>query len=157
MAVLRERDGSKMGHFSTVRTLTLERKFYQVALLFFLCLYCGLPLWLSWLRIHPQCGRPGFDPWVGKTRWRKRLPTPGLSGFCGSASAGFLCHGNLPFQWARRDKLTGGPSPACVHGFSSLRGSWRWIDSSSHGSSFCKAFYHLFSISGPPAGTNCHG
>ena len=22
----------------------------------------GLPLWLSWLRIHLQCGRPGFDP-----------------------------------------------------------------------------------------------
>ena len=26
----------------------------------------GLPLWLSWLRICLQCGRPGFDPWVGK-------------------------------------------------------------------------------------------
>ena len=25
----------------------------------------------------PQCGRPGFDPWVGKISWRKkRLPTP---------------------------------------------------------------------------------
>ena len=23
------------------------------------------PLWLSWLRIHPQCGRPGFNPWGG--------------------------------------------------------------------------------------------
>ena len=24
-----------------------------------------------------QCGRPGFDPWVGKISWRKeRLPTP---------------------------------------------------------------------------------
>ena len=24
-----------------------------------------------------QCGRPGFDPWVGKIPWRKeRLPTP---------------------------------------------------------------------------------
>ena len=37
----------------------------------------GLPLWLSWWRIHPQCGRPGFDPWVGKVPWRReRLPTP---------------------------------------------------------------------------------
>ena len=36
-----------------------------------------LPLWLSWLRILLQCGRRGFDPWVGKiTRRRKRLPTP---------------------------------------------------------------------------------
>ena len=26
----------------------------------------GLPLWLSLLRIHLQCRRPKFDPWVGK-------------------------------------------------------------------------------------------
>ena len=27
----------------------------------------------------PQCGRPGFDPWVGKIPWRReRLPTPGF-------------------------------------------------------------------------------
>ena len=33
--------------------------------------------WLSWYRIRLQCGRPGFDPWVGKIPWRKeRLPTP---------------------------------------------------------------------------------
>ena len=37
----------------------------------------GLPLWLSWWRIHLQCGRPGSDPWVGKIPWRReRLPTP---------------------------------------------------------------------------------
>ena len=37
----------------------------------------GLPLWLSWWRIHLQWGRPGFHPWVGKIPWRKkRLPTP---------------------------------------------------------------------------------
>ena len=37
----------------------------------------GLPLWLSWLRICLQCGRPGFGPWVGKFPWRReRLPTP---------------------------------------------------------------------------------
>ena len=29
------------------------------------------------IRICPQCGRPGFDPWVGKIpRRRERLPTP---------------------------------------------------------------------------------
>ena len=29
------------------------------------------------LRICLQCGRPGFDPWVGKIPWRReRLPTP---------------------------------------------------------------------------------
>ena len=37
----------------------------------------GLSLWLSWQRIRLQCGRPGFDPWVGKIPWRReRLPTP---------------------------------------------------------------------------------
>ena len=37
----------------------------------------GLHLWLSWERICLQCGRPGFDPWVGKIPWRReRLPTP---------------------------------------------------------------------------------
>ena len=37
----------------------------------------GLPLWLSWERICPQCGRPGFNTWVGKIPWRReRLPTP---------------------------------------------------------------------------------
>ena len=32
---------------------------------------------LSWQRICPQCGRPGFHPWAGKIPWRReRLPTP---------------------------------------------------------------------------------
>ena len=36
-----------------------------------------LLLWLSWSRIHLHCRGPGFDPWVGKIRWRrKRLSTP---------------------------------------------------------------------------------
>ena len=30
-----------------------------------------------WKRIRLQCGRPEFDPWVGKIPWRReRLPTP---------------------------------------------------------------------------------
>ena len=36
-----------------------------------------LPWWLRWERICLQWERPGFDPWVGKIRWRReRLPTP---------------------------------------------------------------------------------
>ena len=36
----------------------------------------GLPLRLSWQRLSLQCGRPGFDPQVGKIPWRReRLPT----------------------------------------------------------------------------------
>ena len=34
-----------------------------------------LPWWLSWQRIHLQCGRPGFDLWVRKIPWR-REPNP---------------------------------------------------------------------------------
>ena len=34
-------------------------------------------LWLCRQRICLQCGRPGFNPWVGKIPWRReRLPTP---------------------------------------------------------------------------------
>ena len=37
----------------------------------------GPPLWLSWWNICLQCGRSGFDPWFGKSPWRReRLPTP---------------------------------------------------------------------------------
>ena len=37
----------------------------------------GLPWWLSWQRFHLQCGRPRFNPWVGKISWRREwLPTP---------------------------------------------------------------------------------
>ena len=35
----------------------------------------GLPLWLSWWRIHLQCGSPGFNPWVEDRLRRERLPT----------------------------------------------------------------------------------
>ena len=39
-----------------------------------------LPWWLRQLSICLQCGRPGFDPWVGKIRWRmKWQSTPVLS------------------------------------------------------------------------------
>ena len=39
--------------------------------------YSWTSLWFSWYRIHLHCGRPGFDPRVGKIPWRReRLPTP---------------------------------------------------------------------------------
>jgi len=37
----------------------------------------GLPGWLRGWSICLQCGRPGFDPWVGKIPWRRKWqPTP---------------------------------------------------------------------------------
>ena len=40
----------------------------------------GLPWWLSWQRLHLQCGRPGFDSWVGKIPCRREwlLPFHGI-------------------------------------------------------------------------------
>ena len=35
--------------------------------------------WLSWKSVCPQCGKPGFDPWVTKIPWRRKWrPTPVL-------------------------------------------------------------------------------
>ena len=40
----------------------------------------GLPWWLRQWRIHLQCGRPGFNPWLEKIPWRKKWqPTPVFS------------------------------------------------------------------------------
>ena len=37
----------------------------------------GFPWWLSWSRIHLQCGRPGCNPCFGKISWRReRLLSP---------------------------------------------------------------------------------
>ena len=30
----------------------------------------NVPWWLRWWRVHLQCNRPEFDPWVGKIPWR---------------------------------------------------------------------------------------
>ena len=40
----------------------------------FLVLFRGfqrLPWWLRWYRIHLQCGRHRFDPWVQNISWRR--------------------------------------------------------------------------------------
>ena len=77
----------------------------------------GRPWWLRWQRIHLQCGRPGFDPRVGKIPWRRgRLPTPvfwpgefhGLysprdlqeSDTTERLSLSLFCGVTVPFLWA---------------------------------------------------------
>ena len=59
------------------------------------------PLQYSWaslvaqlLKNHLQCGRTGFNPWVGKIPWRrKRLPTPVFLDFpCGMADKESACN-----------------------------------------------------------------
>ena len=71
----------------------------------------GYPLQYSWVslvaqlvkkKICLQCGRPGFNPWVGKISWRRdRLPTPVFLGFAyGSAGKESACNagdlGSIP-------------------------------------------------------------
>ena len=65
-------------------------------------------LWLSWLRILLQYGRPGFDPWVRKIPWRRnRLPTPVFLDFpCGSAGKESACNaGDLGWILGWEDPL----------------------------------------------------
>ena len=31
-----------------------------------------IPWWLRWWSVCLQCGRPGFNPWVGKIPWRRK-------------------------------------------------------------------------------------
>ena len=39
--------------------------------------YSWATCWLRWKRFHLQCGRPEFDPLVGKIRWKRAWqPTP---------------------------------------------------------------------------------
>ena len=41
----------------------------------------------KWLRIHLQCGWPGFDPWDGMIPWRRAWQTPRVSlGFPGNST-----------------------------------------------------------------------
>ena len=72
--------------------------------------HCGLPWWFRWYRIHLQCGRPGFDPWVGKIFWRReQLPTPVFwpGEFHGQRSvAGFSPWGRKELDLAERLSLT---------------------------------------------------
>ena len=59
------------------RDITLLTKVYIVKAMVFLVV--RLPWWLRQKRVCLQCGRPGFDPWVGKILWRRKWqPTPVL-------------------------------------------------------------------------------
>ena len=83
----------------------------------------GYPLQYSWASLLPQlikiclqCGRPGFNPWVGKIPWRrKRLPSPvfwpgefhGLYSPWGSQGVGhnwmtFTSHSCFPWKQVSR-------------------------------------------------------
>ena len=40
-------------------------------------MWVAIPWWLGWSKIHLQCRRPEFNPWVRKIPWRMEWqPTP---------------------------------------------------------------------------------
>ena len=56
-----------------------DTHWYLRSILFSYLWDMGLPWWLRWWSICLQCGRPRFDPWVGKIPWRRKWqPTPVL-------------------------------------------------------------------------------
>ena len=53
--------------------------YYQIPTVSIIC-HFQAPRWFRRQRICLQCGRPRFNPWVGKIPWRRaRQPTPGES------------------------------------------------------------------------------
>ena len=67
----------------------------------------GLPWWLRRLRIHLQCRRPGFNPWVRKIPWkRKWQPTtvflPGKS----HGQKSLVCDSPWGHKTVRHDWMT---------------------------------------------------
>ena len=58
-----------------------------------------LPWWLRGRSVCLQCGRPGFNPWVGKIPWRRKWqPTPV---FLPGESHGWSLVGYSP--WSRKE------------------------------------------------------
>ena len=71
----------------------------------------AVPRWLSGKEFTCQGKRWGFDPWVGKIRWRRKWqPTPVFSPgeFNGQRSlVGYIVHGGSQKGWTRlRDYVT---------------------------------------------------
>ena len=82
-------------------------------------LIIGLPLWLSWQIIFLQCGTPEFNPWVGKTPWRReRLPTPVFwpGEFHGLYSPCSCKESDTTEQLFHFQKIPGFKASQCTHG-----------------------------------------
>ena len=78
----------------------------QVCLGFMQCgttIFFLLPWWLRGQSISLECGRPGFNPWVGKIPWRRKWqPTPVL--LPGESHGGRSLVGYSP--WGRKESDT---------------------------------------------------
>ena len=59
-------------HMTIGKTIALTRWICWQYAFFLICCLGGLPWWLRRLSVCLQCGRPRFDPWVGKFPWRRK-------------------------------------------------------------------------------------
>jgi len=78
---------------------SIAKTVHLLSVTFVLVMSKGLPWWLRQLSICLQCGRPGFNPWVGKISWRREwqptlvlLPGP----------RGLVCYS----PWSRKESDT---------------------------------------------------
>ena len=56
-----------------LRVLIDVKKVSKESISFHLFTLSGLPWWFRWWRIHMQCRRPRFDPWVEKISWESPM------------------------------------------------------------------------------------
>ena len=62
----------------------------------------GLPWWLRWYRICLQCGKPGFDLWVGKISCRREWqPTPVFLPGESHGQRNLVGYGSIVKSWTR--------------------------------------------------------
>ena len=55
----------------------MDKLIMYIHSIYILDVYLGLPLWLRGSSVCLECGRPRFNPWVGKIPWRRKWqPTP---------------------------------------------------------------------------------
>ena len=112
--ILFKEDNQPMFYPSCLK-LRLFAVFANLTIPVFLCLICLKTwltfcknVWLSLWRIRLQCGRPGFDPWVGEIPWRReRLPIPVLltGEFHGQNSRIAMVH-KLAKNWTQLKRLS---------------------------------------------------
>ena len=88
-------------------------------------------LWLRWQRICLKCGRPGFNPWVGKIPWsRAWQPTlvflPGESSWT-EEPGGLQSPGSkrVGHDWVTKHKILGWHPETCTRYFIWQNGFYR--------------------------------